>query len=77
MTFSEMLIFSAEMLRIENLLSVKNLDCHATIDLVANANNTEIPCMTFEQCFKCFHNFLLYLDTNSLAYFRYLCYDFL
>ena len=24
--------------------------------------------MTFEQCFKYFHNFLLYLDTNSLAY---------
>ena len=65
-----MFIFSAEMLRIENLLSVKNLDCYATIDFVANANNTEIPCMTFKQLFKCFHNFLLYLDTNSLAYFR-------
>ena len=65
-----MLISYAEMLGIENILSVKNLDCHATIDLVANANNAEIPCMTLEQFFKCFHNFLLYLDTNSLAYFR-------
>ena len=72
-----MLISSAEMLGIETLLSVKNLDCHATIDLVANANNTEIPCMTFKQLFKYFHNFLLYLDTNSLADFRYLCYNFL
>ena len=72
-----MFIFSAEMLGIETLLPVKNLDCHATIDLVANANNVKIPCMTFKQFFKCFHNFLLYLDTNSLADFRYLCYNFI
>ena len=72
-----MFIFSAEMLEIETLLPVKNLDCHTTIDFVANANNTEIPCMTFEQLFKYFHNFLLYLDTNSLADFRHLCYNFI